>query len=374
MIKVMQVISDTNVGGAGKILLSFLQNFDKDAFSMSLVLPRGSELLPEAKKLGLPCFEIAGMADKSYDRAAIKELIALFEKEGPDIVHTHAAMAARVAARRYGRCKIVSTRHSVFDQPGWKKAFPAKQLLGYINRRYSDVIVAVSPAATENVVETGTPREMVTVVFNGVDRARVLSPSEKEEIRRGLGLSPDDFVCAIIARLEEVKGHSYIIEAAKLLKDSHPEIKFIIAGSGSLDGVLREEALGLDNVIFTGFIKEIWNIENIMDLNLNASWGTEATSLALLEGMSLGVPAVVSDFGGNPFVIESGVNGLVVEKKNAKALSDAIVEIKNDGALYSTLSEGAKGVYEGRFTAQAMSRGIEAVYYGLLEGGKQNAN
>jgi glycosyltransferase involved in cell wall biosynthesis len=53
-------------------------------------------------------------------------------------------------------------------------------------------------------------------------------------------------------------------------------------------------------------VSEIYKIENIMDLQINASYGTEATSLSLLEGMCLGVPAVVSDFGGNPYVIEDG--------------------------------------------------------------------
>ena len=45
-------------------------------------------------------------------------------------------------------------------------------------------------------------------------------------------------------------------------------------------------------------------------------------SLALLEGMSLGIPAVVSDFGGNPGVIKNGQNGYIVPKQNSKALAE----------------------------------------------------
>ena len=61
-----------------------------------------------------------------------------------------------------------------------------------------------------------------------------------------------------------------------------------------------------------------------MDLNLNCSWGTEATSLALAEGMSAGVPAVATTYGGNPCMIEDGVNGYVVKQRDSEDLIQKI--------------------------------------------------
>lgn len=364
--KVIHVISDTNIGGAGKILISLLEYFDRSRYDITVILPRGSLLIPELGRIGVPYGEADGIDDRSYSGDAVKQLCALFEELEPDIVHTHAALSARVAARRYGKCAIVHTRHSVFDQPAWKKRFPGRQLCGFINRHYSDRIIAVSPAARDNLTETGTDPDMIDVVFNGVEPAKRLDDGERAAVREKFGLSRGDFVCAIIARLEEVKGHSYVIEAARALEKEYPDIKFIIAGTGSVGEELKKSAAGLSNVIFTGFIKTIYEIENVMDVQLNMSWGTEATSLSLLEGMSLGVPAIVSDFGGNPYVIENGVNGIVVPSRDAGALRDAILRLKAERELYTAMSVAARRIYGERFTAGAMARGVERIYERLI--------
>jgi glycosyltransferase involved in cell wall biosynthesis len=365
LIKVINVISDTNIGGAGKILLSFLENYDRNKFDLEVFVPKNSLLIPEIKKLDVKYSEIDGIADRSMNNNAVKLFKEMFEKKKPDIVHTHATLSARIAAREYGKCKIVHTRHSVFDQPAYKKKFPIKQIIGSLNNRLSDVILAVSPAAKENIVETGTNPKKVRVIFNGVAPAKVLEKEERLKIRERYGIKQTDFVCAIIARLEYVKGHEYVIEAAKKLQDRGiKDIKFIIAGTGSIEKELHQKvkSMNLNNVIFTGFIKEIWEIENIMDLQLNASYGTEATSLSLLEGMSLGVPAVVSFFGGNPYVIETGINGMVVKKKDADEIASAVLKLKGDKALYERLSEGALKAFAIRFTSEVMTRNIEMVY------------
>jgi glycosyltransferase involved in cell wall biosynthesis len=373
LIKVIHVISDTNIGGAGKILLTFLENYDRGRFDIEVLLPKGSLLAEPVRRLGVTGTEVDALADRSFHPRDVGRLLALFREKKPAVVHTHAALSARVAARLYGRCAVVFTRHSVFDQPEYKKRFPLRQANGFLNNSLSDVIIAVSPAAKENITETGTDPQKVRVVYNGIDNQRILSLAEKQSVRRELGLLEGDFVCAIIARLEAVKGHAYVLEAARILKEKDPGIKFVIAGGGSLEAQLKEAAADLSNVIFTGFLSDIYKIENICDLQLNASWGTEATSLSLLEGMSLGIPAVVSNFGGNPYVIENGVSGLVIPKKDASALAEAIGKLKEDRETYERMAAGAKRIFCEKFTARAMTRAIEEIYVQAVqqsEGGK----
>jgi glycosyltransferase involved in cell wall biosynthesis len=187
--------------------------------------------------------------------------------------------------------------------------------------------------------------------------------------RAALGLSQTDFVCAIIGRLEKIKGHEYVLDAAKYLQSRDEDIKVLIAGTGSEQNALASQAnqLGLRNCIFMGFVDDIYKVENIMDVQLNMSYGTEATSLSLLEGMSLGKPAIVTDFGGNPYVIEHGTNGLVIPKKDSNDLYGAILSLKLDKDLYSSLSANAKTIYETKFTDVRMVRGIEKIYRELLK-------
>jgi glycosyltransferase involved in cell wall biosynthesis len=168
-----------------------------------------------------------------------------------------------------------------------------------------------------------------------------------------------------------VKGHQYVLAAAKILQE-YREIKIIIAGAGQIENELRQTAreMGLNGCVFTGFVKDIYKIENIMDVQLNASFGTEATSLSLLEGMNLGIPAVVSDFGGNPYVIQNHENGIVVPKKNAKALADAILEIYRHPELYKKMSGRAVEIFNEKFTSKAMTANIESVYRELVKAGR----
>ena len=85
-IKVIEVSSDTNIGGAGKCLLTLLENFDYNTFDVKVVLPKNSLLKPHIDKMNIPVIEVDGIADKSLDFAAVKKLRMIFKRERPYIV------------------------------------------------------------------------------------------------------------------------------------------------------------------------------------------------------------------------------------------------------------------------------------------------
>ena len=362
MIKVIEVSTDTNIGGAGRVLLILLKELDRTKFDVSVILPENSLLKPEIEKLGVKITEVPGIADKSLDFSAIKTLKDIFNKEKPDVVHTHASMSARIAARLSG-CKVVYTRHSVFPPAKEISQGIGKVINGMVNNFFSDRIIAVAEAAKDNLTDTGVSEKKIDVILNGV---YPLTPCEnKDEIFERFGIAPGEKVVSIVARLEDIKGHDYFIEAADMLLSEGYKAKFVIAGTGSYEEHLKKKVKELgreEDIIFTGFITDVDKLMNITYIQANASFGTEATSLSLLEGMSLGIPAVVSDFGGNPGVIKSGKNGFVVEKKNAKALKDGLELLLSHDDLYEVLSRGSKEIFEKTFTAQVMTRNTEAIY------------
>lgn len=368
MIKVIEVSSDTNIGGAGKCILTLLENFDYSKFNVKVILPRQSLLKHHIDKLGIEVIEADGIADKSLDSKAIKILKNIFKQEKPDIVHTHGSMSARIAAKRAG-AKVVYTRHSVFEPSPRLSKWPGKQINGFINSYYADGIIAVAEAAKDNLTATGIPENRIQVILNGVKGLSMPDENEKENIRKRFNVQSEK-VISIVARLENIKGHEYFIEAADMLIKDGICAKFFIAGTGSFENTLksRVHSLGLDDkIIFTGFITDIDKLMSITDIQVNASYGTEATSLALLEGMSLGIPAVVSDFGGNPGVIKNGINGLIVPQKNSLALYQALKKLLEDNTLYQTLSKGALEIFSKTFTARAMTEQTENLYQKLIK-------
>ncbi len=368
--KIIEVSSDTNIGGAGKVLLILLKELDKSKFDVVTVVPKDSLLTPLIKELGVRVIEIDGIADKSLDFSAVSKLGKIFKEEKPDLVHTHASMSARIAAKLSG-CKVVYTRHSVFPPPERISKGIGKKINGFVNNFFADRIIAVAEAAKDNLTMTGVSEKKIDVVLNGVYPLK--EDGDKESIRKRFGVSESEKVVSIVARLEDIKGHDYFIEAADLLLKKGYKAKFIIAGTGSYEEHLKEKVkeLGQEgNIIFTGFITDVDKLMNITDIQANASFGTEATSLALLEGMSLGIPAVVSDFGGNPGVIKSGVNGFIVPKKDSRALAEGIGKLLKDEELYQKLSLGSKEVFSKTFTAQVMTRNTEDIYLKVIGGEK----
>lgn len=365
MVRVLQILTDSNIGGAGRLLVNYLKNFDRSQFEMAVVLPKGAQLKPLVEAEGYSVIETENGRDKSFDMAAVGKLMRIIRDFQPDIVHCHSSFSGKLAAflsRVPGR---FYTRHCTFPQPKRLTTFPGKQLNGFINGTLSTHIVAVSEAAQEDLLVTGVSPKKITVIMNGVELMPATTPEEQAALRQSIGIGEKDFVCGISARLEVYKGHTYLLQAAALLRQTHPTMKFLILGGGSMEDALREEAKALgitDAVRFTGFVEQVAPYLNIMDLNINCSIGTETASLALSEGMSLGIPAVVSDFGGNPYMITDDLNGYVLPQKDPAALAEKIRLIAENPDLYEKLSRGARQVYEERFTADAMTRKLEALY------------
>ena len=92
--------------------------------------------------------------------------------------------------------------------------------------------------------------------------------------------------------------------------------------------------------------------------------------MALLEGMSLGLPTIASDYGGNPYVIEDGVTGLIFPSRSAPALADAMERLMDAPQERGALGARAREVYEKRFTGEVFARATERIYLDILKGAK----
>lgn len=363
--KIMHILTDSNIGGAGRLLINYLHNFDRSYFDIVVVLPKNAALKPLVEAEGYPVWEMQNGRDRSFDLKAVRELRNMIRRFQPDAVHTHSSLSGKIAAWQRRVPMRVYTRHCAFEPPKRLTSFPGKQLCGLLNNTLSTHIVAVADAARQNLVDTGVDPRKIRVIINGVEPMRNATDAEIAALREQYAIGDNTFVCGISARLEPYKGHRYLLETASIVLREHPDTVFLLVGDGSARAELEAlaDSLGItEQIRFTGFVDDVAPYYALMDVNLNCSIGTETSSLALSEGMSLGVPCIATTFGGNPYMVTDGKNGFLVPERDSVAMAERILLLIEDPALRQQLSDGARAAYREKFTAAAMTRQLEELY------------
>lgn len=370
MIRVLEIISDTNIGGGGISLLNYFKYYDRSRFQISVVVPRGSALVERIREIhGVDLYEIDAMADKSMDRAALKPLRRLIRQIDPQLVHTHGSLVGRIAARMEKR-KVIYTKHCAFAATGLKATAPGRLLVGAMDRLLSDGVIAVGPSGRRILRASGIADARIYEMQNGVEPMPQPTAQEREAARTAYGFGPEDFVLGILARVEEYKGHPVLLDAVKKIVASGHPVRLLVAGDGSYMSALKEQAKELPEgaVVFAGFVRDVKKALWAMDLQVNASTESENGSMSLLEGMSMGLPALVSDIGGNPSLILDGENGLVFPNRDSTALAEKTIRFMDDPQLRTKLSSGAEEIFKTRFTGEIFAKNIEDVYLDVLKG------
>lgn len=365
-IRVIHILTDKNIGGAGRWLLNYLKYHNQALFDVMVVVPNDSLLKEPLKNLKFSgIIDICDMDERSLSFNDIAKFKKIFKEFRPDIVHTHASLSARIAARLSGVKYVINTKHCLENPTN----NPIKRsLIKLINKMFSDKIIAVSKAVEISMLEANIDKKQIVTIYNGIEPSKRLSNEEINNIKAQYGIKSEESVVGIAARLEAVKDISTFIKAAKEIvekrnKSSKP-VKFIIAGSGSLENQLKAQvnALGLDNeVIFTGFVKDIEKLMSIFDINVISSI-QEALCISIIEGMGMGIPAVGTDAGGVNEVILDNITGSLVKCGDYEALASKITYILDNKSLYELYSKNSIEHIKDKFLAEEMTKKIEQLY------------
>lgn len=368
MLRVLEVISDMNIGGAGRLLINRIKNTDKEKVDITVVIPKGSLLKSLLVLERVNLFEINGGKDSSFDIKGFFAVASIIRKLKPDIVNAHGSLSARIAAKICGVKVKIFTRHCDFPISRVFKIRIVKKCFSAINDFLSDGIIAVSDSAKVNLCDRGIKKEKIRVIINGVCPIETLTIDKKDRFKKSNGISSSAVVISIFARLEPYKDHVTFLKAAALLKDKN--FVFAIVGTGSEEKKIKALAKELDldkKVIFTGFVFDVTEWMNVTDINVNCSTGTETSSLALSEGMSLGVPAIASDYSGNVYMVENGVNGMIFPQRDPFSLAEKIEALSQNKELYNSMKTASKERFEKELNAVNMTRKTEEYYLELYE-------
>lgn len=362
--RLLLVLSDRNIGGAGRWLLTYLRSADRERFDIHVALPENAALTKEVKALGYPCHTLGCERSFSFRNTLIA--LGLMLKLRPDLVNTSASLSARIAAFITRVPVRLYTRHCVYRP----SPLFASKTLRFLNRQLSRLLtpnaIAVAHNAKDNLVSMGLDPKRIQVIANGV------FPIERKEekatiLKRQLGIDNEP-IAVICARLEKDKSVDTLIEAIAYLKNEGEPYHALIVGEGSEKATLTALADSLDvsdRVHFCGFVSDVSPYLSAADCYINCSVGSEATSLAIAEAMSLSLPIVATDYGGNPHMVKDGDCGILIRQKNARELADALL-ILSDPAIRQRFGRSAQKRYLANYRADTMAKRYEALYRTLL--------
>lgn len=360
---ILYLTNHLNVGGVTSYILTLAAGMKKRGHKVYLA-SGGGELLSRFCQEGIIHKQVPLATKQEVSPAVLISAIRLLKyvkKENIDLIHANTRVTQVTAGliRRFSGKPNLSTCHGFFKRRLSRRLFPCWGLK----------VIAISQAVKEHLVEDFKMKEEnISLIHNGIDVDKFIVHSSQfiRDKKRELGLGNGPVV-GIIARLSDVKGHIYLIEAMKEVLGEFPDARLLIVGDGKMkqDLAALVSRLRMErNVYFIPSVKETEDVLAIMDLFVMPSLA-EGLGLSLIEAMAAGLAVIGSNIGGIKSLIKHGYNGLLVEPANPKQLSLAILELLNDRAKAGALGANARDFIRKNFSQDDMIRETEKLYLGI---------
>lgn len=348
--------------GVKRLFSWMIPRFDPARYNVSLVSLRKKDLSEETlESFGV---DITYLHKSKFDPATLPALLKVIERQKIDILHLHgygATTFGRLAGAMRRLPTILHEHANLTDTPWFQKVADASL------EPVTDIALAVSQSTADFVIRARRiPANKVKVVYLGVPLEEFSRERSLEEIRAAreeLGIAPGDFAAGTVTRLHESKGNAYLVEAARLVLNARPNAKFFVVGEGPLRQPLEDQAraLGLgDRFVFAGFARDIPRVVSAFDLSVFPSlW--EGTPLTVFEALAMGKPIVATDADGLMDVLTHDHDALIVTRRDAAALANAIIRTMDEPATRARL--GAAAHVTGRqYDIAAFVRKMEQLY------------
>ncbi len=366
-LSVAYLVPSLNYGGSETLLLSFLKFLDRERFEPEVhCFYEEGKLAPEFRSAGIP---VRDWRSPRRDPVMFFRLIRHLRRKKYRIVHTHLFdRQGRVAAFLAGIPIVITTYHLVTD---WDTTGGiASKALVYIDSltsRLNDRIIAVSEEVKRNAIVKGNiPRERIVTVLNGIDVESYRTDDGAGRLRKDLDLEGKRVLLAI-GRLVEQKGHVYLVQAARLIRETCPEVAVLIVGEGPLEKRLEEEIREnrLDDCVrLLGPRRDIANLFALSEVFVMPSL-FEGLPITLLEAMAARKPIVATEVEGIRETLENGYDSLLVPPKDPRSLADALTRILSDKELRDSVSSGAETKAREKFDIRHHVKQVEDIYLEL---------
>jgi glycosyltransferase involved in cell wall biosynthesis len=367
--RVLHVIDSFDLGGAQTFLLSLMRNHDSSRFVAEVAAMHGHGVFElEFQKAGIRTYSLS---PGKFPPLYFLNFLRLMHSGKFDILHFHlfgANLCAKPLAIAVGHRAII-----VHDQCNDASRDQSPLLLAAdaLANKGASRVIAVSESVQRYLLEhEDLPTSKVAMIPNGLAAEEFVPPSagENELARAAWKIPAKSFVIGGVGRLVPQKNLRLFLNVAAQLLPKHPNLLFVIAGSGPLESELRSHAAALgiaEKVRFLGHVTDRASLYHALDLLLMPS-DFEGTPMALLEAMASGLPVLASGVDGIAEVCTDGVDALLVPPGDVNGFAEAMERVIKEEGFREMLGANARKRVLARYEIRGLVRRIETLYEEVL--------
>lgn len=382
--KIVHIITRLILGGAQENTLfsvedqHHLWHDDVTLITGPAIGPEGSLIeRARAKQLDLRIIpELRREIHPLRDWQSYRHIVRLLREIKPQIVHTHSSKAGilgRAAAHKL-QLPVVHTIHGSPFHPFQRRlVYELYRRAETWGAKRCDLLISVCDAMTDQYVAAGVaPREKFVTVYSGMDVEPFLNPPQPcDVIRRELGFGPEHIVVGKVARLFELKGHEYVIAAARTVVSQNRNVCFLFVGDGLLREALSAEiaraGLG-EHFVFTGLVppERVPELIAAMDIVVHASL-REGLARVLPQALIAGKPVISYDIDGAREVVLPGETGFLLPPRSVAEMAEAILKLAADPELREQFGQTGRTKFTDQFRHETMTRRLREIYELVLQ-------
>ena len=238
--------------------------------------------------------------------------------------------------------------------------------------------VAISSAIEANLTALKVSPSRRSLVYDAVDLSAFNAHIDCNYLESEFASFSSRPRYGIFGRLVEWKGIREFLQAAVFISSEIPEaVGFIVGGHSDGDKEFERamHAMAIDlnldqNVVFTGYRKDVPALMKFMDVVVHASNSPEPFGMVIIEGMAMGRPVVATQAGGALDIVIEGGNGKLVKPGAVNELADAVVELLQQPGLARKMGANGRQRVQTMFSSQHYASQMEVVFDNLLRRAK----
>ena len=350
--------TDGTVGGSFFSLFYLVSRLDLSRYRPLVVFRTDNPIIPEFVAAGIetrvipaqpavvlptPIGRIAAKVGNFLQGFVLEPwtLARLMRREHIDLVHLNNSITRNhvwMIAARMARVPCVTHERGINAQ--------------YLKRsvtlgRGLEAIICISDAVRENFAERGIRGLELVTIPNALDPAELHVRRDPAQVRQEYGLSPERPLVGMVGNIKHWKGQEVLIRALATIRHRFPNVACLLIGDTPRESAdygrhILELVTQLDltdNVIITGYRKEVADYINAVQILVHASILPEPFGRVLLEGMALRRPLVASGGGAVPEIVINGVTGLLFRPGDADHLAQCLERLLEDPTRARSMGE-----------------------------------